>query len=253
MSKATNIVTRTASTSDEVANRQRLFELFKECPIPDNARLGESGLFMARPALSRLLFMNELYKMILPIHGVVIEFGVRWGTNLALFSNLRGMYEPFNHNRKIIGFDTFEGFPSVHEKDGAAPVAIPGAYGVTPGYDAFLEQVLASHERESPIPHLKKYELVKGDASEEITKYLERNPETIVALAYFDFDLYEPTKKCLTAIRDRLTKGSVIGFDELNYHTWPGETLAVKEVLGLDRYSLRRTPYNPEPSYIVIE
>jgi len=253
MSNTTNIVTRTASTHDEVANRHRLFELFNECPIPDNARLGESGLFIGRHALSRLLFMNELYKRILPIHGVVIEFGVRWGTNLALFSNLRGMYEPFNHNRKIIGFDTFEGFPSVHEKDGSAPVAIPGAYGVTPGYDGFLEQVLACHERESPISHLKKYELVKGDASVEITKYLERNPETIVALAYFDFDLYEPTKKCLTAIRDRLTKGSVVGFDELNYHTWPGETLAVKEVLGLDRYSLQRTPYNPEPSYLVIE
>ena len=35
--------------------------------------------------------------------------------------------------------------------------------------------------------------------------------------------------------------------------TWPGETLAVKEVLGLDKYSLRRTPYNPEPSYLVVE
>jgi len=35
--------------------------------------------------------MNELYKRILPIHGVVIEFGVRWGTNLSLFTNVRGM------------------------------------------------------------------------------------------------------------------------------------------------------------------
>jgi hypothetical protein len=74
-----------------------------------------------------------------------------------------------------------------------------------------------------------------------------------VALAYFDFDLYEPTKVCLEAIKDRLTKGSIVAFDELNYHTWPGETLALKEALGLGRYAIKRTPHNPEPSYIVIE
>jgi len=153
-----------------------------------------------------------------------------------------GCNEPFNHNRKIIGFDTFEGFPSVHKKDGSAAVATPGAYGVTPGSETFLDRVLTCHEKESPIPHIKKDELVKGDATVELERYLERNPETIVALAYVEFDLYERTKRCLELIRDRVTKGSVIAFDELNYHTWPGETLAVKEVLGLSRYSLRRPP-----------
>lgn len=215
--------------------------------------MAQLGLFLSRQSWSRYLYLNELYKMILPVHGVVMEFGVRWGTNLAIFSNLRGMYEPFNHNRKIIGFDTFEGFPSIHEKDGNAKVAVPGAYSVTKGYEEYLEQVLDSHEQESPISHIRKFELVKGDASDEIEGYLERNPETIVALAYFDFDVYEPTKRCLEAIKDRLTRGSIIGFDQLNYHTWPGETLAVKEVLGLDRYAIRRTPHNPEPSYIVVE
>jgi hypothetical protein len=191
--------------------------------------------------------------MILPVHGIVMEFGCRWGQNLAMWINFRGMYEPFNHNRKIVGFDTFAGFPSVHEKDGTAAVARAGAYGVTQDYERYLEEVLAYHESECPIPNMKKYELVKGDAVEQVVAYLTRNPETIVALAYFDFDLYEPTRKCLETIRSHLTKGSVLGFDELNYHTWPGETLALKEVLGLDRYAIRRTPYNPEPSYIVIE
>ena len=53
---------------------------------------------------------HELYQKILNVHGVVIEFGTRWGQNLALFESFRGMYEPYNHFRKIIGFDTFEGF-----------------------------------------------------------------------------------------------------------------------------------------------
>ena len=79
------------------------------------------------------------------------------------------------------------------------------------------------------------------------------HPETIVALAYFDFDIYQPTKTCLEAIKGRLTKGSVVAFDELNCPEFPGETLALKEVFGLDKYAIRRNPLNPLCSYIVIE
>ena len=98
----------------------------------------------------------------------------------------------------------------------------------------------------------KKYQLIKGDATVTIKKYLEDNPETIIALAYFDFDLYEPTKTCLEAIKGHLTKGSILGFDELGFHNFPGETLAMKEVVGLDRYAIKRSSTNPLPSYVVI-
>ncbi|MBF0498577.1 MAG: crotonobetainyl-CoA--carnitine CoA-transferase [Candidatus Riflebacteria bacterium] len=241
-------------SSDKESNaRANFFELFKNCPIPDNELLANLGLFIKRQSLSRILFMHDLYKKILPIHGNVIEFGCRWGQNLALFSACRGMYEPFNYCRKIIGFDTFEGFPSVCAKDGTSEYAKKGTYKVTAGYADFLNKVLAYHEEESPVSHIKKFELVKGDASVEIEKYLKDNPETIVAMAYFDFDIYEPTKTCLNAIKGHLTKGSVIGFDELNCKDFPGETLAVKEVFGLDKYSIRHDPNSPSPSYIVIE
>lgn len=64
--------------------------------------------------------------------------------------------------------------------------------------------------------------MVKGDATVTIKKYLKDNPETIIAFAYFDFDIYEPTKVCLEAILPHLTKGAVIGFDEINFHDYPG-------------------------------
>ncbi|MFQ1824408.1 hypothetical protein ACK35A_20095 [Aeromonas veronii] len=87
--------------------------------------------------------------------------------------------------------------------------------------------------------------------TETLPAYLARQPETMVALAYFDFDLYEPTRRCLELIKPHLTKGSVLAFDELNWPAFPGETLALKE--GLDRYAIRRTPHNPGPAYLVIE
>jgi hypothetical protein len=164
---------------------------------------------------------------------------------------LRGIHEPYNYNRSIIGFDTFEGFPSVDEKDGS--LVSVGDYAITNDWKEKLEQILAFHENNSPIPHKKKHDLVQGDATKTLPNYLQEHPETIIALAYFDFDIYQPTKVCLEAILPHLTKGSIIAFDELNCPQFPGETLAVKEVLGLSKYAIRRDPNSPLTSYIVIE
>ncbi|PIS09350.1 crotonobetainyl-CoA--carnitine CoA-transferase [Candidatus Beckwithbacteria bacterium CG10_big_fil_rev_8_21_14_0_10_34_10] len=229
------------------------FDLFKECPIPDNELLLNLGLFIKRQDLSRLLYLDYLYRKIINVHGIVMEFGTRWGQNLALFSSFRGMYEPFNHNRKVVGFDTFKGFPSIHKKDGKSDATSVGAYTTTKKYEKYLKKILDCHEQESPLSSIKKHEVIKGDASLQINKFLKDNPETIIALAYFDLDLYEPTKKCLEAIKKHLTKGSVIGFDELNVGCFPGETLALKEVFGLDKYKITRSPYNPLQSFVVIE
>jgi len=237
----------------EISLRKGLIQHFKACPIPDNELLSNLSLFMNRQSLSQLLFVNEIYQQILDVHGVIMEFGVRWGRNMALYESLRGLYEPFNHNRKILGFDTFEGFPSVSKKDGNADIIKVGAYNVTQQYDEYLARILEYHEQENPISHIKKCELVKGDAVSSIQRYLNQNPQTIVAFAYFDFDIYEPTLACLSAIKDRLTKGSVIGFDELNHSDYPGETLALKEVLGLGSYKIRHSRYSPTQSYIVID
>lgn len=247
------IKVKSNSSASDINRRQDFYEKFISCPIPSNERLSNLGLFLNRQTLSRIIFMHELYQKIINIHGIIVEFGVRWGQNLTLLSSFRGMYEPYNYNRKIVGFDTWEGFSSISKKDGDDQVISQGAYGVTPDYENFLDSVMSYHESESPINHIKKYELIKGDATVTLEKYLHKHPETIIALAYFDFDLYEPTKKCLELIKSHLTKGSVIGFDELNWSTFPGETIALKEVFGLDKYSIRRSPLNPSPSYIIIE
>jgi hypothetical protein len=240
------------STSSEKEADDELFNLLQGCPIPKNELLGNLGLFIKRQALSRILFFHDLYHKIINVHGCIIEFGVRWGPNLALFESFRGIYEPYNYSRKIIGFDTFSGFPSIDGKDGKSEIVQKGAYSVTDNYEEYLEKILSCHEKQSPISHIKKYKLVKGDATETFRKYLEENPETIVALAYFDFDIYEPTKICLELIKSHLTKGSIIGFDQLSYSDFPGETQALREVFGLDRYEIIRSPLNPWPSYIVI-
>lgn len=119
-------------------------------------------------------------------------------------------------------------------------------------YDKELDYILHYHEQECPISHIKKYEIIKGDASEEIKQYLSKHPETIIALAYFDMDLYKPTKDCLEAILPHMPKGSVLAFDELNYFGFPGETVALQEVLGINNCEIQYSPLYPSCSYIVL-
>lgn len=235
----------------ETERRQDVLEMLRNCPIPDDELLMNLGLFLTPQTLSRVLFMDFLYQKILEVQGVAVEFGCRWGQTTSLFSALRGVYEPFNRLRKVVAFDTFEGFPEVTGKDGDKMKK--GGYATPKNYDDYLRSVLDFQEQESPLSHIKKYEVVKGDVTKTFHEYLERNPETVIALAYFDLDIFEPTLECLKAIRDRVTKGTVIGFDELNDHAAPGETLALKEALGLDKYALRRYRYSARTSYLVIE
>jgi len=67
-----------------------------------------------------------LYRMIFDVPGVIMEFGVHRGRRLALLAALRGGYEPYNPHRRIIGFDTFTGFPQRSEIDTTSP-ATPSA------------------------------------------------------------------------------------------------------------------------------
>ena len=241
------------TSSDEVKMREGIVELFHQCPIPDHEILENLPLFIKRRDLMRILFINELYEQILNVPGVIMELGVRWGKGMALYESFRGMYEPYNHVRKIIGFDTFEGFPAVDPKDGKSPAVHVGQYSVTQGYEKYLQAILDYHEKESPISHIKKYELIKGDATVLLEKYLKNHPETIIALAYFDFDIYAPTKRCLELIKPHLVKGSIIGFDELAVQAFPGETIALNEVFGLNNVRVVRNKYSSVQSYMVVE
>jgi hypothetical protein len=94
---------------------------------------------------------------------------------------------------------------------------------------------------------------LEGDVRETLPQYLEDNPHTVVALAYFDLDLYEPTRAALEKIRPYLTKGSVVAFDELAHAKWPGETSALRDTLGTDACRLRLLPGHATPAYLIWE
>ena len=236
-----------------VGARQQLLSCLLQSPIPPGELIRNLGLYLLPMDVKRLLFFAELYQQIVSVPGVIMEFGTRWGQTMAILQSLRAILEPYHHRRLIIGFDTFTGFPEVAPEDGSAAAAQTGAYGVTAGYEHYLDNLLALRELQSPLPQVRKYRIIRGDAPAELQRYLAQHPETIVAMAYFDMDLYQPTVDCLRLIRDRLPQGAVVGFDELNHAAFPGETTAVREVLGLPHLRLRRSPWSADESYFVTE
>ncbi len=235
---------------DEPARNERLLELttavLPHLGVHWNAH---SILMLKRQSMSKILYYNELYQQIVNVPGVILEFGAQWGAGVTTLINLRGMYEPFNHSRTIVGFDTFEGYTDIDAQDGG--LVSTGDYATTQGYEATLDEILSLQESFSPIPHKKKFELVKGDVSVTAGEWLDRNPQAVVAMAIFDLNVYRPTRDALEAVLPRLTKGSVLAFNELNCPHLPGETAAVQEVLGVNNLKLRQWPHMPYRAWAV--
>lgn len=205
---------------------------------------------LRRQSISRILYYNELYQKIVGVPGVILEFGVQWGSTLSQLIALRNIYEPYNYSRHIYGFDTFEGFVNTStEKDGYH--LSDGDYCVYEGYEIELEKILEIHDKNGPIPHLKKFSLIKGDASVTSERWVKDNPHAIVAMVIFDMDIYNPTKDVLTSILPRITKGSLLVFDEINCPEFPGETEALNEVLSLNKIKLNHYPHQPSCAWAV--
>lgn len=244
----------TRASQEQLEARKGFREKFTNNPIPIEDIFVNFGLYMRSSYLANILCMNEIYQKILPLPGVIMEFGTWWGSNLTIFNNLRGVYEPYNYSRKVIGFDTFTGYPDLlKEEDRQSPWLKSGNYAVPDDYVQYLESVLLYHEKENPLPHKRKFDLIKGDVTETLPKYFVDHPETIVAMAFLDLGIYDATKRTLENLMPRLVKGSVIVFDEINCPEMPGETVALMEVFGLNKYRIERSQYTPDRNFLIFE
>lgn len=243
------------STSKEVGFRAELDSFFGSARGNSIEKLENFACFVPRQSLTRFLCLSDLFRLALNVQGDVMECGVNWGGGLMSFAQLSAILEPVNLQRRIVGFDTFSGFSQVDAKDAHAVVQTterrPGGYKAD-SHDDLLEAIRL-YDSNRFIGHIPKVELVKGDVAQTVPAYLAREPQTVVSLLHLDLDLYEPTKLCIEQFLPRMPKGAVLVFDELNNRTWPGETAAVIETLGLSRLRIQRFTYEPFVSYAIIE
>jgi len=231
-----------------------LCEAFENASVPLAQRLETFPRHVRRQDLARFLVRYEIFKLNLGVHGSVVECGVFAGGGLMTWMHCSSILEPYNHTRRVIGFDTFTGFPKPHQKDtgsGTSEYLHEGTFYTSTEIVEELNHLVSIHDRNRPLGHISKIDLVRGDSCETIPQYLKQHPHLLISLLYLDFDLYDPTKVALKHFLPRVVPGGVVAFDELNSADFPGETLAFLEAAGGGAGPLRRFPADPCISYFV--
>lgn len=226
--------------------------IFERCTDSTQVKLENFTKYVRRQHLKRFLALYEMFKLALPVKGSIVECGVFRGFGLMAWAKLSAMLEPENLTRRIYGFDTFQGFPSIQQEDQSAFTDAKTGDLCSNSYDE-LTALIREYDRDRFLGHIPKVELVRGDIAATVPQFVSAHPHLVVSLLYLDADLYDPTKVALNAFLPRMPKGSVLVFDELDNPIWPGETAATLDVVGLSRLQLRRMEWDPYISYAIIE
>lgn len=212
-------------------------------------------LYARRINLTHFLMRYELFKLIQDLPGCVVECGVYRGCGLMTWAKLLEIFNPGDRIRKIIGFDNFAGFETLHEKDGAdSELRSKSVGGWNPEkyYPELLEHI-ELFQKDSFIPRAQRIDLVKGDLNVTAPDYVEKNPGLRISLLNIDVDVYEPTLAALKAFYPQVVQGGVIIFDEYAMTEWAGESKAVEEYFGEAMPRLRKFPYSSTPGAYMIK
>ena len=240
-------------TESEQSEAKKNKELFDMNPGTWEEKMENFPKYVRRQNMTRFLALYEIFKRVINVKGSIVECGVNQGFGTMSWTKFSAILEPVNLTRRIYGFDTFEGFPSLDKKDEGTATGHVKEGDLSA--DALEELMALSevHDSTRYLGHIPKVEFVKGDAKETIPVFVKENPHLVVSLLYLDFDLYEPTKVALEYFLPRMPKGAVIAFDELDNPLWPGETLAMLEMCGANNLRIERLPFDPYIGFAVIE
>ena len=238
-------------TKQEQIAGKELAKIFNQCPDSIEIKLENFPKYVRRQNLTRFLALYELFKKIFHVKGSIIECGVFRGFGLMSWACISAILEPVNLTRRIYGFDTFKGFPSINEEDKGRVSNIKKG---DLGSDSFkeLQNIIKIYNQNRFLGHVNKIELIKGDVTKTIPEFIKKNSHLVVSLLFLDFDLFEPTKIAIENFYPRMPKGSIIAFDELDNPLWPGETSALLKTVGINKLKIRRLDFDPYIGYAIL-
>lgn len=197
----------------------------------DSARIGKT------------IAQYELYKMSSDLPGAIVECGVFKGISLCRFAMFRDLFGS-RFSKKIIGFDIFGKFPKTNFADDKKSrkkfIVEAGLEGISKEQ---LLEVLKHKNADSFV------ELVKGDITKTVPKYVKEHPELRISLLNIDVDIYEPAVTILKHLYPRVVPGGIILLDD--YGVFAGETKAVEEYFASQKIEIKKFPYSMTPSYII--
>jgi len=200
---------------------------------------GEVGLpvpLMDRRNVGHFLYQQRLFKLINDLDGDIVECGVGHGKSMLSWAYL-SIDE--NRNRKIWGFDSFEGFPEPVEQDSSPRNPGKGEWGGTSLPDMLNMLSNAGLEKFWIASQLT---LVKGFFEDSLVKYTGEK----IALLHLDVDLYSSYQIALESFYSKVAIGGIIAFDEYmgtkEHYKFPGAKKAIDEFFAGHKVNLLRDP-----------
>lgn len=171
--------------------------------------------FTGEFTLSRILTLYEAYKSTSTINGHIADVGMFKGASSIFFAKLISLYE--NHSLcQVHGFDWFKG-NKVSKKD---PYTIP----------------LGGKESEARVRYLVELQNLQNilkihnlDLKKDLSKFFKNYPHLKFKLIFMDCGMYDVLKSAIPYFWERLSIGGMIIFDQYNFDSAQGETLAVDE------------------------
>ena len=208
--------------------------------ICSNIKQQAKEKFNLNPVNNICLILQKLKKLS-NTEGHYVECGTFRGNTLiptALYSLNAGFFK----NKKIIGIDTFEGFPIEEQNEKDLPSYFEVLYNskliTKDHYDKAKvrtnnfkdlshlesEYFLNVEEVFSNSSKFNNVSLLKGTFKEITPNFNDK-----IAILHLDGDLYESYLTCLNNLYDNVIKNGVIIFDEYYSHKYPGARVAVNE------------------------
>ena len=207
--------------------------------------------FCGRQNIAKLIAQYHFFHQTSGTLGDIVEAGVYFGSGLMGWANLAVALEPYNYQCKIIGFDTFKGSKGVSLKDKSLKKIYrrDGEYNANNYLD--LSKAIELFDMDRPLKHIKKIELVKGEISKTVKKYCKENKQQCIRILHLGMNLYAPTYATLKSLLPRMSKGSMVIIDGINYAT-PGCKMALEKVLDIKKIKLKNLDFYPNFTYFEI-
>lgn len=243
-------IEKTRNTEKQIDWYQKRQNYLDEVPLLPHRLADIFPVFATRQKVTRIIETLRYWELIEDIPGDIFECGVAGGEFLMAMAHFSAIYEPQHYTRKIVGFDTFDGFTPPSPQDLTSGASHMKQGGLNFQSYEYLQDAIRFYDENRMIGNLPKVFLEKGDISTTLPAYLEKNPATVIGLLHLDIDLYQPTIDTLKHTLKRMPKGAVIVFDEINHKDYPGETIAVAEALGLNHLELRRVREASAAAYV---
>lgn len=159
------------------------------------------------------------------VNGKYFEFGVYKGESINYIAGIKS-------DKTIYGFDSFEGLP-----------------------ESWTANHQKGHFKLPALPKVRKnVELVKGWFDETIPAFSQKHGDFKVAFIHADSDLYSSTKTMFNLLKDHITTGTVVVFDEyFNYPNWEeGEFKAFQEFVKENNLKYEYLGYTYKSSRVAI-